>query len=58
VNYGDPSRTRRIGIAAAMCEMSQAEFIRASVDIQIEQMAQKDHWLGLMLAEQARKTRQ
>jgi hypothetical protein len=57
LDYGDPERTRRISIAAAMCDMSQAAFIRGAVDNEIEHMAEHDPWLGAFLAEQSRKSR-
>jgi hypothetical protein len=57
IDHGDATRTRRLSIAAAMCDMSQAEFIRASIDIQIESMCRQDHWLRMMLASQTRKAR-
>jgi hypothetical protein len=57
IDYGDADRTRRLNFAAAMCDMSAAAFIRASIDQVIEGMAQKDHWFGAFLAEQSRKSR-
>jgi hypothetical protein len=57
LDIGDDSRTRRIRLVAAALGMSAAEFIRASVDIAIEHTAVHDRYLGLMLAEQTRKSR-